>query len=177
MGVDVLRVLPAHGTTPLRLTREEASALLESAYLATAANGDLSDEEADSVRALVPKIHAMTGGSELDASRGGVGAPSDVELRKLLDGFDANLRHTEVADRLRVLAAAMPRPELRELAYKLAFALSLCDLATDSDEEDFLDALADAFALDARVDGLTAEAYAALDGDETSDGDEGPASK
>jgi hypothetical protein len=160
MGVDVLRVLSsgAEGQTsaaPLKLSRRQAEALLEAAYLATAANGDLSNDEIAAYRGLVPAIFRMCGETKK--------APSDLELQSLLDGFDANLRHATPAERLAALAPVLETAELRELAYKLSFALSLCDLATDDDEADFLDALTDAFGLSARVDELTAAVYADLD--------------
>jgi hypothetical protein len=167
MGVDVLRVLPgstegSNYRTPSNLSRAQAEALLEAAYLATAANGDLSNEEAENFRRLVPRVLTMTGA---DAK-----APSDKELRVLLDRFDANLRHSQIPDRLRSLAGVLDREDLRDLAYKVGFALSLCDLATDDDEADYLDALTDAFQLEDRVDTLTAEVYAALDmGDDEED--------
>jgi hypothetical protein len=167
MAFDVLRVFstPEGGDyrTPQTLSKDQAEALLEAAYLATAANGDLSDPEAESFRAIVPRVYSMTGENAK--------APSDRELRTLLDRFDANLRHADIPDRLRALAKVLDRPDLRDLAYKLGFAISLCDLATDDDEADFLDALTDAFEIEGRVDQLTAEVYAALDmGDDEDEG-------
>jgi hypothetical protein len=168
MAFDVLRVLstPEGGAyrSPQNLSKAQAEALLEAAYLATAANGNLSDPEVESFRALVPRIYTMAGENAK--------SPTNRELRDMLDRFDANMRHTDIPDRLRSLANVLDRPELRDLAYKLGFAISLCDLATDDDEADYLDALTDAFELEGRVDTLTAEVYAALDMGED-DEDEG----
>jgi len=90
-------------------------------------------------------------------------APTDSELRAILDRFDGNLRHSTPTDRLIALAPILDTNDLRDMAYKVSFALSLCDLATDDDEADFLDALTDAFGLGGRVDELTAAVYADLD--------------
>lgn len=160
MSVDVLRVLSGTvegGTfrTSAKLSRAQAEALLEAAYLATAANGDLSNEEAAAYRGLVPAIMALAGET--------AAAPSDSELRAMLDRFDGNLRHSTPNERLVALAPVLDTNDLRDMAYKLSFALSLCDLATDDDEADFLDALTDAFGLGSRVDELTAAVYADLD--------------
>ncbi len=160
MAVDVLRVLSGSvegGTfrSSAKLSRAQAEALLEAAYLATAANGDLSNEEATAYRGLVPAIMALAGEKAK--------SPSDAELRALLDKFDENLRHSTPTERLVALAPVLDTADLRDMAYKVSFALSLCDLATDDDEADFLDALTDAFGLAARVDELTAAVYADLD--------------
>lgn len=160
MGVDVLRVLSGtvEGGTfraSTKLSRAQAEALLEAAYLATAANGDLSNEEASAYGRLVPAVMALAGETAK--------APNDPELRAMLDRFDANMRHSTPSERLVALAPVLDTADVRDMAYKLSFALSLCDLATDDDEADFLDALTDALGLAGRVDELTAAVYADLD--------------
>ena len=58
------------------------------------------------------------------------------------------------------------RKEVRELAYKVAFAMSLCDLDANDEEAAYDDELIEAFGIEGeRADALAAEVYAALDAD------------
>lgn len=127
-----------------------ADVLLEIAYLATAADGRLDDDELAAFRGVVARL-------KNDAS------PTDKQLDALLDRFAGNVEHAEIHDRIRTLAPQLPA-ELRAVAFKLAVALSLTDLDTNDDEADLHEALATALGLDAeQVDALTADVYAAFD--------------
>ena len=167
MPVDVTRVLSsfdglegnpyrsAPGVIAL-ISTEEADAILEVAYLTASADREWSEEEAKSFRALVAPVTALTGAVGQTLSPG-------AELA-LFDRFEARLAHATPRERVEVLASILKSEALRALAYRVAFAMSVCDLATGGDEGTFLDALAAAFALDGRVDELSAEVYAALAG-------------
>jgi hypothetical protein len=64
------------------------------------------------------------------------------------------------------LRGQLSRPLARDLAYKIAFALSLCDLDADDDEREYEDELVEAFGIDdEQADALAADVYAALDAD------------
>src|SRR6476646_8444348 len=59
-SLEVGRVLPAVGNFSVK----EADAILEVAYLTTAADGRLSDEEYESFRAVAAKLTAVASGTE-----------------------------------------------------------------------------------------------------------------
>lgn len=164
--VEVTRVLPA---SDLSLSSDEASAILEVAYLSTAANGELSDQELVAFREVAPRILGASARVEGSPYHSAGAGPSgneplaEAKLRALLDGFDANIEHVTVRERLDMLARVLERQEARELAYKLSFALSICDLETSNEEVDFDDDLLIAFDLAPRADELSAEVYAALE--------------
>ena len=131
----------------LDLTPKERDAVLEIAYLAIAADRVLREEEVEAFR----KVAARLQGKD-DISEG--------ELGTLLDRFTNRLDHTkatvipgddvddsmterakllraEADERLRVLVQDLPRIETRALAYKVAYALALCDLETTDEEFEF----------------------------------------
>lgn len=144
--VDVTRVLEAAG----QLAAPEAEAILEIAYLSTVVDGRLSDEEI----AAFAQVAAR-----LDAS-----ATSGHKLDDLLDGYARHIEHRDIAERLAELAKSLTREDARKTAYKVAFAMALCDLATSDDEADFDDALVTLLGLSIEdVDALESEVYAALD--------------
>ncbi len=142
----------------LDLTPKERDAVLEIAYLAIAADRVLNEEEVEAFRAVASKL------------RGGDGSMSEAELGTLLDRFTNRLEHTkatmvpgedtddadtersrllraEADERLLALTADLPRMGTRELAYKIAYALALCDLETTDDEFEFDLQLVDALGL------------------------------
>lgn len=126
--------------------------LLELAYLTTAADGRLDDEELAAFTELVGRLRGKTAsGSDVDA---------------LLDRFGGNVEHAEITERLQKIAPTLPA-ELRPLAFKLSVGLGVADLDASADESDLQVALAEALGLDEeRVDELTAEVYASLDAGE-----------
>jgi tellurite resistance protein len=151
-SVQVQRVLPTVG----KFSVTEADAILEVAYLTTAADGRLSDEEYESFRDVASKLRGMAAGT--------TGTVSDQALNKLFERYAERIDHAERAERLKALRAALERVEARELAYKVAYAMSLCDLETSDEEVDFDEQLIEALDLtEARADALAGEVYAALD--------------
>ena len=146
--VDVARVLEAGG----KLSAQEAEAILEIAYLSTVVDGRLSDEEIAAFAQVAARLKA---GSVSDDGR---------KLDALLDGYARHIEHRDIAERLAELAKSLTRDDARKTAYKVAFAMALCDLGTSDDETDFDDALATLLGLSIEdVDALESEVYAALD--------------
>lgn len=132
----------------VKVSKEDADVLLELAYLSTAVDGRLADEELAAFGGLVARLH---GKADVDA---------------LLDRFAGNVEHAEIDERVQKLAPTL-RAELRPLAFKLAVGLGVADLDASEDESDLQVVLAEALGLDdARVDELTAEVYASLDSGE-----------
>lgn len=138
--------------TGVNVSKEEADTLLELAYLTTAADGRLDDDELAAFTQLVARLQgAPARGADVDA---------------LLDRFAGNVEHAEIAERVQVLAPALPAA-LRPVAFKLSVALGVADLDASDDESDLHALLAESLGLDAaRVDELTAEVYASLDAGE-----------
>lgn len=156
--VHVERVLPPRA----ELTVGEVDAILEAAYLATAADGRLSPEENEAFRSVAGHLRGIAAGT--------VKTVSDGDLSKLFERFATRSDHAERIDRIAALRVQLGRPEVRELAYKVAFAMSLCDLEASDDEAEYDEELIEAFGLtDERADALAGEVYAALD----ADGEEG----
>jgi len=144
--IDVTRVIAAG----VDLTPAEAEAVLEIAYLSTVVDGRLTDEELASFAHLAARLRKKPiEGAELD---------------KLLDAFAAHVEHRDVDERLTQLAGALGRDAARRTAYKVAFAMALCDLASSDDEADFDDTLLDVLGIPVGdADELESEVYAALD--------------
>jgi tellurite resistance protein len=163
--VQVERVLPAVGSFSVK----EADAILEVAYLTTAADGRLTDEEHESFRAVASKLRAMASGGKAQVT--------DAALNKLFERYAGRIEHAERVDRLKALRTDLQREEARDLAYKVAYAMTLCDLETGEEESEFEEELIVALELsDERADALAGEVYEALDeeeGDEDEDDGEG----
>jgi len=104
--------------------------LVEVAFLAAAADGELADAEID---LLVANLEAWLGG-EL--------APG--VLVGLFDHLTTQLANEGAPARLAAAAANLDG-EGRRVAYKLACITSLCDLEVHDDELGFLGTIADAF--------------------------------
>jgi hypothetical protein len=146
--------IAAHVPAGVNPSALDADTLLELAYLATAVDGRLADEEVAAFSSLVTRL------------RGKPARRADIDA--LLDRFASQVAHTAITDRVQKIAPTLPEP-LRPLAFKLAVGLGVADLDASDDEGDLQVALAEALGLDEdRVDELTAEVYASLDG-----GDEG----
>lgn len=127
---QVQNVVPANGT--LVLTAEEREAILEIAYLAIWADHKLHDEEIAAFRAVASKLRDLVDKDPTPSE-----LLSERELNAILDRFAKGLERAEADERLRVLAAGLTRNAARGLAYKLAYALSLCDLETADEEFEF----------------------------------------
>ena len=130
-----------------KVPRENVDAVLELAYLGTAADGRLDDAE---LTAFAEVAMLVVGGSK----------PANVDA--LLDRFAANVEHEEIQARATALAKGLP-PELRELAFEIVVALGIADLDTSRDEMELEDMLMEALGLSpARADELTAKVYEAF---------------
>lgn len=146
--MSVANLVPA-GVKP---SKEHTDVLLELAYLTTAVDGRLDDDELTAFTELVGCLRGQ--------------APHRPDIDALLDRFGANVEHTEITERLRKIAPTLPA-DLRPLAFKLSVGLGVADLDASSDESDLQVALAEALGLDeARVDELVGEVYASLDAGE-----------
>jgi hypothetical protein len=134
-------------------TPEHADVLLELAYLATAVDGRLDDEELATFTGLVGRLLGKI--------------PSTADLDKLLDRFGGNVEFAEIEERVKKIAPTLAE-DLKPLAFKLAVGLSVADLDASEDETDLQILLAEALGLDdAKVGELTAEVFAALDAGES----------
>lgn len=146
--MSVANLIPAN----LSASTEHVDVLLELAYLTTAVDGRLDDEELAAFKELAGRL------------RGKPVSNSDVDV--LLDRFGGNVEHAEITERVQKIAPTLPE-DLRALAFKLAVGLSVADLDASDDESDLQVMLAEALGFDdARVDELTAEVYAGLDAGE-----------
>ncbi len=155
--VHVERVLPPQAD----LTVGEVDAILEAAYLATAADGELSPEEHEAFRSVASALRQVAAGPT-----GKTKPIGDADLAKLFERFAVRSDQAARAERVTAVRARLGRTPVRELAYKVAFAMSLCDLDANDDEAAYDDELVAAFGIeDERADALAAEVYAALDAD------------
>ena len=161
-SLEVGRVLPAVGNFSVK----EADAILEVAYLTTAADGRLSEEEYESFRDVASKLRAMAAGS--------TSAVSDAALNKLFERYAVRLENAERSERIKALCADLQREEARDLAYKVSYAMSLCDLEKSEEEEELDEELIVALGLTGdKADTLAGEVYAALDEELDTDSEEG----
>jgi hypothetical protein len=150
--VHVDRVLPSTAD----LTVGEVDAILEAAYLATAADGHLSEDEYEAFRAVAEKLRGIAAGTRKPLA--------DADLAKLFERYSVRSDHAARDERIAALRDVLKRTHVRELAYKIAFAMGLCDLDANDDEAMYDDELVAAFGIqDDRADVLAAEVYAALD--------------
>jgi len=137
----------------MNVSAEHADALLELAYLVTAADGRLDDAELAAYRKVVASVR-------------GVESVTDSAIDALLDRFAAAVDHKEIHDRVRELAPTLPAG-LRETAFKLAVKLSVADLDASREEEVVQEIMLEALGISPeRADELTAEVYATLDAGE-----------
>lgn len=145
-----------------KLSTSEIDAILEIAYLTIAADRRLQDAEIDAFRGVLERLRAQSvAQSELDRVL-------DEMYTRAQAARDANGERGYADDRLRELAAKMSA-EARELAYKVAYAMSMADMDA-SDEEFELDLqLVDALEIsNERAEDLQGEVMTALNPDEAS---------
>ena len=147
--MSIKKILPAKPISEA----EHADCILEIAYLMTAVDGRLGEEELEAYREVVTRI------------RGKAASLADVD--DLLNRFAGNVGPDEITDRVRVLAPKVPEG-LRDLTFKIAMALTLVDLDSSRDEEELNDVLIEALGLDPdRTDAIVQEVYSAFDADST----------
>lgn len=127
---------------------EHADAVLELAFLMSAVDGHLADEELAAFRELVPLVRGREAKAE--------------EIDTLLGGFVMGTHDSGVDGRIREVAKAIPT-ELRETAFKLAIGLSLVDHDENESEYGLVGMLATSLGIADRAVALAAEARAALE--------------
>jgi len=127
----IARVVPADP----KIDARERDAILEIAYLAVAADHKLSDDEIDGLKRIA-------------ASLEGADEYSDKKLDELLGRFAKWRDRAEVDERLRKLGGTLS-PHARKLAYRVAYALAVCDLEAPDEEFEFDLQLIDALELSA----------------------------
>jgi len=156
--VHVESVLPGRAD----FTVGEVDAILEAAYLATAADGVLTTEEREAFRSVASSLRQIAAGGGPSKAK----PIADKDLDGLFERFAVRSDHADRSERVAAMRERLGRTAVRELAYKIAFAMSLCDLDANDDEAAYDDELIEAFGIDGdRADALAAEVYAALDAD------------
>ena len=132
----VLRAVPEGS---LSLSKAEADGILEIAFLAIAADRKLHDEELVAFRAVAGRLRQLSGSASAPTV-------SDRDFELILERFGPDLDREVAEEHLRARGAELTRPEARKLAYKVAYALALCDLETSDEEFEFDLQLIDALA-------------------------------
>lgn len=112
---------------------EHADTLLELAFLVTAADGKLAEEERAAFRDLVNRVRGK--------------AASDDEIGALYTRFTKALDGSTCIDRVKAVAPNLPN-ELKEPAFRVALALALIDRDASPHEDDLIDALFHSLGLD-----------------------------
>ena len=126
---------------------EHAKALYEVAFLMSAVDGHLADQELAAFGELVGRMQGR--------------AATKDEIGGLLEGFVFSAHTVGVPDRLRQVAKSLP-VELHAPAFTLAVALAMADHDASEHEDELAGILAEALALTDRVTELTAAARAAV---------------
>jgi len=146
MPHSIEAVVPARAA----LTEIEAEAIVRLAHLAISIDGDTNDEETAAFRALVGRVRSAIG-IEQSPYRGtikGARALTDDEYIELLDTLQSEIEHVSFDEHLRDLADRLERSSARQLAFRVVYALHVCDLAVHRKEEAFERDLASALKLD-----------------------------
>jgi len=128
---------------------EHANALLEVAFLMSAVDGHLADEELTTFGELVARVRGRE--------------PTTEDLGGLLEGFVFSAHTVGVSERVREVAKGLPA-ELRAPAFTVAVALAMVDDDASEHEEELVGVLAEALGLEDRVSELTAAARRAASG-------------
>jgi len=127
---------------------DHAEALLELAFLVTAADGRLAAEEAAAFRDLVARVRGQ--------------AASDDEVGALYTKFTRQLEGSSCLDRVKIVAPKLPY-DLREPAFRVALALALVDRDASPQEDDLIEVLFQSLGLEeARAEAVAVEVRAAL---------------
>jgi hypothetical protein len=135
----------------------EVDAILELAFLATASDGLLRDEEID---AFVRTMMALLGPRSTPARVRGIIGKLERRLARGEQCLAARCAQVDHA------AGVLRRKAVRELAYKLAYVMSLSDLQTNDAEFVFVEGLREALHIgEARASDLADEAAGAVIGD------------
>jgi len=131
---------------------EHQDVLLELAFLTTAADGRLHDDELSAFMQIATRLRGK--------------AVTDKDVDALLDRFGGTIEQRDIEERVQKLAPTLPN-ELKSVAFKLAVGLGVADLDASEDESELQSILAESLGFDdAKVEELTAEVYASLDAGE-----------
>jgi hypothetical protein len=165
MAIEIEGVLPAgltteylvnhgapqsEGSPSIMLTRHETDGVLELAHLTTAVDDQFTAEETRAFATLITRLLGEKASVEA--------VVRELEKRRTEEGLEGRL-----AGAVKKLA----RREAAELAYKISFALSMVDLATDDDEADFDAGVVAALGIgEERAQELANEVFEALSPDE-----------
>ncbi len=128
--------------------RAQGESILELAFLVSAGDGHLADEELAAFGELVGAVR-------------GHGATKE-EVDELLGGFLMNAQTIRGEDRIRELGPTIPG-ELREIAFKVAVGLTMVDSEASEQEDQLTGILAATLGLAERSITLTAQAREAFD--------------
>jgi hypothetical protein len=112
---------------------KDAETLLELAYLVTAADGKLLDEELAAFAAIAARMRRK---AKLETS----------EVDALVDQFAHHVEADEIETRVRILAPTLPE-SLHELAYKLALGIAFVDHDPSTEEDRLHGVLGDALGI------------------------------
>ncbi len=167
MSFDVSKVLGAES-----FTSQEADTILEIAYLTGAANGSLSRDELRSFRRLA---HTLAERTDADAVTPPSGTPARTStflsssdgtvtsLEDLLERYESANEGLDTPIRIAALAKTLTTEHARRAAYRVAYALSISDLESNEDEEEFEADLATALGLRDEIATLRNEVLGAVD--------------
>jgi hypothetical protein len=141
---SITKILPARPDT----TTEQGDVLLELAFLMTAVDGRLADEELTAFGEVVSWLR----GAKI----------SDEDFGPLLERFSKNTDKDAIAKRVRELAPQVA-PELRELTFRIAMGLALVDDDAAADEDEMMGHLFEHLGLaEDRAEKVAAEVRAAF---------------
>ena len=129
---------------------ENGTALLEVAFLMSAVDGHLADEELAAFGELVTRVRGREATKE--------------EIGSLLEKFVFSAHTVGVPERVREVAKSLPA-ELRAPAFTVAVALGMVDKDASDHEDELALILAEALGVTDRVAELSATARAALPAD------------
>ena len=145
-----IEAIADHGAQ-LLLSDAEVEAVLELAYLATAADDKLGDEEFDAFERAAMHL----GGKKMTVPR----------LEKLLTRWVKNSERQDLLEMVAGAVAHLKSVPSREYAYQLAYVMSLSDLDTNDQEAAFEVDLRQALAIsEQRAEALVSEALEIIEG-------------
>jgi hypothetical protein len=128
--MPVVDILPRD----LSVNDAERDALLEVAYLVTAIDGKLADEEIVAFGELAARLH-------------GRASSTTHEIDALMERFGGVVERAEIEARMREVARTIPA-RLHEIAYKTALAMAFVDRDPHGTEDGLHRVLGDALGLD-----------------------------
>jgi tellurite resistance protein len=121
-------IVPVERTFQLTdpLSQPELEAILEAAYLVVSSDRQIREEEEAALARVAERL------AELNRALGGAGIAPPLE--NLLVELGERRNRDGQNGRVEAVAAALPRPTTRALAYRVACAISLSDLETHDRE-------------------------------------------